>query len=61
MVIADKVGRRPVILAGLILHFIINLLLVGMVFKSVYLLYIYMGLLGIRAPMASHVALILLN
>ena len=32
-----------------------------MLFKSVYFLFIYMGLLGIRAPMASHCALILLN
>lgn len=61
MVVADKVGRRPVILIGLVIHLIINLLLVGMVFNSIYFLFVYMALLGIRAPMASHAALVLLN
>lgn len=55
---ADRVGRRPIILPGLLLQILINL---GLLFlpKHLGFLYAYMTLLGVRAPMGSHVASVL--
>ena len=54
MYLADLIGRKKVILMGLALHAVINLLLLILP-KKLFMLYIYMTLLGVRAPMASHV------
>lgn len=54
MYFADLIGRKKVILMGLALHAGIDLLLL-LLPKKLYMLYIYMSLLGVRAPMASHV------
>ena len=58
MGIADLMGRKIVILSGLGLQFVITLLIL-LLPKKLFLLYIFIALLGIRAPMASHVTAVL--
>ena len=49
--LADVVGRRPLILTGLIIHLTINIIL-NFVHKMGYL-YPYLVIFGIRVPMAN--------
>ena len=56
--LADLVGRKPIILSGLLLHIAINLALQWITSEA--FLIVYLVLLGIRLPMASHVSFLLL-
>lgn len=58
-ILADTYGRKPVIIAGLILHLVLLVGLVSMIWRSYWMLMIVMLGFGIRAPMSSHVASVL--
>ena len=58
MWLADQIGRRAIILPGLMLQIVINLLLLFLP-KKLGMLYVYITFLGVRAPMGSHVASVL--
>lgn len=56
--LSDIVGRKPIILAGLVFHIAINLAI--QFWHNQAFLIAYLVLLGIRLPMASHTAFLLL-
>ena len=53
MTLADYVGRRPIVIAGLILHMVINISVLFV--RNFAFLFVYIGLMGLRTPMASHI------
>lgn len=53
MTLADYVGRKPIVIAGLILHIIINLSILFV--RNFAFLFVYIALMGLRTPMASHI------
>lgn len=56
--LADKIGRRPLVLCGLVVHLILNITLNYV--RSKGYLFAYLVLFGLRVPMANQVAALLL-
>ena len=59
--LADRIGRKPIILGGLAIHLLADIPLVLVLFKSETFLFIYMFMIGIRGPMASHTISLMLQ
>ncbi len=58
LVLADIIGRKPIMLLGLLIHIALNIS-INYITSYTYLV-IYLVLFGIRIPMASHVPYMLL-
>lgn len=59
--LADQIGRKPVILGGLALQLAADIPLILVWFRSETFLFVYMFLIGVRGPMASHTVTLLLQ
>lgn len=56
--LADKIGRKPIALLGLVVHLALNIS-INYISSYAYLI-VYVILFGIRVPMASHVPYMIL-
>ncbi len=56
--LSDRIGRKPIVLMGLLLQIVMTILLFFV--RSLWFLYLFCAILGIRMPMASHNAFVLL-